>query len=289
MSGTWHSSLIRVGPCIRCQWKIITQLNRFTRARRTLHRSVLIGWIINYTSQKIVRWDYLLAIQVFNRLTLVKGVYLFRHFVHPMCKPILVMHVFIMSNLLLFAQTYMMSVVGRSTYSGFKTWLYISYHGGNAVRYIKQGLLHERWSNLWLFWYQIYDSTWMLWGLWHLTDMYILSDHLVGRLSDNDSEDFFKDLESVCHQVRGLSIAQNKARLTSEPQPHVYAGHWLAIDPWDVLIAHSSFRATSSKQYGRNESRQNRPKHAKPTWNVNTSGSTMYSSNLLVCPTSKFE
>ncbi len=31
-----------------------------------------------------------------------------------------------------------MSVVGKSTCSGFKTGLYISYHGGNAVRYIKQ-------------------------------------------------------------------------------------------------------------------------------------------------------
>ncbi len=32
----------------------------------------------------------------------------------------------------------MMSVVGKLTCSGFKTVLYISYHGGNAVRYIKQ-------------------------------------------------------------------------------------------------------------------------------------------------------
>ncbi len=32
----------------------------------------------------------------------------------------------------------MMSVVGKSTCSGFKTGLYIFYHGGNAVRYIKQ-------------------------------------------------------------------------------------------------------------------------------------------------------
>ena len=31
-----------------------------------------------------------------------------------------------------------MSVVGKSTCSGFKIGLYISYHGGNAVRYIKQ-------------------------------------------------------------------------------------------------------------------------------------------------------
>ncbi len=31
-----------------------------------------------------------------------------------------------------------MSVVGRSTCSGFKTGLYIFYHRGNAVRYIKQ-------------------------------------------------------------------------------------------------------------------------------------------------------
>ncbi len=31
-----------------------------------------------------------------------------------------------------------MSVVGKSTCSGFKTGLHISYHGGNAVRYIKQ-------------------------------------------------------------------------------------------------------------------------------------------------------
>ncbi len=33
--------------------------------------------------------------------------------------------------------THMMSVVGKSTCSGFKTVLFISYHGGNAVRYIK--------------------------------------------------------------------------------------------------------------------------------------------------------
>ena len=32
--------------------------------------------------------------------------------------------------------TDMMSVVGKSTCSGFKTELYISYNGGNAVRYI---------------------------------------------------------------------------------------------------------------------------------------------------------
>ncbi len=32
----------------------------------------------------------------------------------------------------------MMSVVGKSTCWGFKTGLYISYHGGNAVRYMKQ-------------------------------------------------------------------------------------------------------------------------------------------------------
>ncbi len=31
-----------------------------------------------------------------------------------------------------------MSVVGKSTCSGFKTGLYISYHGGNAVMYIKE-------------------------------------------------------------------------------------------------------------------------------------------------------
>ena len=31
-----------------------------------------------------------------------------------------------------------MSVVGKSTCSGFKTGLYISYQGGNAVRHIKQ-------------------------------------------------------------------------------------------------------------------------------------------------------
>ncbi len=31
-----------------------------------------------------------------------------------------------------------MSVVGKSTCSGFKTGLYISYNGGNVVRYIKQ-------------------------------------------------------------------------------------------------------------------------------------------------------
>ncbi len=34
--------------------------------------------------------------------------------------------------------TDMMSVVGKSTCSGFKTGFYISYHGGNTVRYIKQ-------------------------------------------------------------------------------------------------------------------------------------------------------
>ncbi len=32
-----------------------------------------------------------------------------------------------------------MSVMGKSTCSGLKTVLYISYHPGNAVRYIKQG------------------------------------------------------------------------------------------------------------------------------------------------------
>ncbi len=31
-----------------------------------------------------------------------------------------------------------MSVVGKSTCSGFKTKLYIPYHGGNVIRYIKQ-------------------------------------------------------------------------------------------------------------------------------------------------------
>ncbi len=31
-----------------------------------------------------------------------------------------------------------MSLVGKSTCSGFKTGLYISYHGEDAVRYIKQ-------------------------------------------------------------------------------------------------------------------------------------------------------
>ncbi len=31
-----------------------------------------------------------------------------------------------------------MSVVGKSTCSGFKTGLYLSNHGGNPVRYIKQ-------------------------------------------------------------------------------------------------------------------------------------------------------
>ncbi len=31
-----------------------------------------------------------------------------------------------------------MSVVGKSTCSWFKTGLYISHHGGKAVRYIKQ-------------------------------------------------------------------------------------------------------------------------------------------------------
>ncbi len=34
--------------------------------------------------------------------------------------------------------TQMMSVVGKSTCSGSKTGLYIFYHGGNAVRYIKE-------------------------------------------------------------------------------------------------------------------------------------------------------
>ncbi len=33
---------------------------------------------------------------------------------------------------------YMMSVVGKSTCSGSKTGLYMSYHSGNAVRYINQ-------------------------------------------------------------------------------------------------------------------------------------------------------
>ena len=33
---------------------------------------------------------------------------------------------------------YMMSVVGKSTCSGFKTGLYVSYHGANAVGYIKE-------------------------------------------------------------------------------------------------------------------------------------------------------
>ncbi len=32
----------------------------------------------------------------------------------------------------------MMSVVGKSSCSGFKTGSYISYHGGNAFRYIKE-------------------------------------------------------------------------------------------------------------------------------------------------------
>ncbi len=32
----------------------------------------------------------------------------------------------------------MMSVVGKSTCSGFKTGFYISYHGGNVVRYIEE-------------------------------------------------------------------------------------------------------------------------------------------------------
>ena len=32
----------------------------------------------------------------------------------------------------------MMSVVGKSTCSRFKTGLYTSYHGGNTVRYFKQ-------------------------------------------------------------------------------------------------------------------------------------------------------
>ncbi len=31
-----------------------------------------------------------------------------------------------------------MSVVGKSTCSGLKAGLYMSYHGGNGVRYIKQ-------------------------------------------------------------------------------------------------------------------------------------------------------
>ena len=56
---------------------------------------------------------------------------------------------------------HMMSVVRKSTCSGLKTGLYISYHGGNAFKYIKQRdfFFHERSSNFWLFWYQIYDST----------------------------------------------------------------------------------------------------------------------------------
>ncbi len=37
-----------------------------------------------------------------------------------------------------------MSVVGKSTCSGVKTGLYISYHGGNAVRYIKQGSYEKK-------------------------------------------------------------------------------------------------------------------------------------------------
>ena len=35
-------------------------------------------------------------------------------------------------------KTHMMSVVGKSTCSWSKTGLYISYHGRNAVRYIKE-------------------------------------------------------------------------------------------------------------------------------------------------------
>ncbi len=38
----------------------------------------------------------------------------------------------------------MMSVVGKSTCSGFKTGLYISYHGGNAVWYKKKETLHYK-------------------------------------------------------------------------------------------------------------------------------------------------
>ncbi len=54
----------------------------------------------------------------------------------------------------------MMSVVGKSTCSGFKTGLYISYHGENVVRYIKQrGYFMKRCSNFWLFWYQMYGCT----------------------------------------------------------------------------------------------------------------------------------
>ncbi len=33
---------------------------------------------------------------------------------------------------------HMMSVVGKSTFSGFKTGFYMSYHGGSTVTYIKQ-------------------------------------------------------------------------------------------------------------------------------------------------------
>ena len=35
-------------------------------------------------------------------------------------------------------RSHMMSVVGKLTCSGFKTGLYISYHGGNVVRYVKE-------------------------------------------------------------------------------------------------------------------------------------------------------
>ncbi len=41
----------------------------------------------------------------------------------------------------------MMNAVGKSTSSGFKTGFYISYLGGNAVRYMKQRGFHDRWSN----------------------------------------------------------------------------------------------------------------------------------------------
>ncbi len=37
-----------------------------------------------------------------------------------------------------YLDSHMMSVVGKSTYLGFRTGLYISYHGGNGVRYVKE-------------------------------------------------------------------------------------------------------------------------------------------------------
>ncbi len=54
----------------------------------------------------------------------------------------------------------LMSVAGKSTGSGFKTGLYISYHGGNTVRYIKQRGYFVNDARISVFsLYQIYDYT----------------------------------------------------------------------------------------------------------------------------------